>query len=161
MIRCETREAAQEQAEAQGAHLLTINDKAEQEWLLEVFGKRENFWIGLINDSEEGKQQWDNGEPVTYTNWMSPQEAVDITKSAQDSNAKPELHRPRRNDRQMAGSTPGESTYPHNGASDTGKREFHHRRACVGRRHRKALSLSTHKEIEKWIVPTLHTNSQC
>ena len=89
MIRCETREAAQEQAAAQGAHLLTINDKAEQEWLLEVFGKRENFWIGLINGLAEGKQQWDNGEPVTYTNWMSPQEAAEIAKSAQDSNANP------------------------------------------------------------------------
>ena len=89
MIRCETREAAQEQAAAQGAHLLTINDKAEQEWLLEVFGKRENYWIGLINGSEEGKQEWDNGEPVTYTNWLSPQDAAKITKSAQDGDANP------------------------------------------------------------------------
>ena len=87
MIRCETREAAQAQAAAQDAHLLVINDKAEQEWLLKVFGTGENYWIGLINGSEEGKQQWDNGEPVTYTNWMSPQEAAKITKSAQDSDA--------------------------------------------------------------------------
>lgn len=85
VIRCETREAAQEQAAAQDAHLLVINDKAEQEWLLEVFGQRENYWIGLISGSEEGKQQWDNGEPVTYTSWMSPQEAAKITKSAPDS----------------------------------------------------------------------------
>ena len=89
MIRCETREAAQEQAAAQGAHLVAINDKAEQEWLLEVFGKQENFWIGLISGSEEGKQQWDNGESVTYTNWMSPQEATEVTKSDQGSNANP------------------------------------------------------------------------
>ena len=89
MIRCETREAAQKQAAAQGAHLLVINDKAEQEWLLEVFGKGENYWIGLINGSEAGTQQWDNGEPVTYTNWMSPQEAAKIIKSVQDSDANP------------------------------------------------------------------------
>lgn len=89
VIRCETREAAQEQAAAQGAHLLVINDKAEQEWLLEVFGQRENYWIGLISGSEEGKQQWDNGEPVTYTSWMSPQEAAKITQSAPDSDANP------------------------------------------------------------------------
>ena len=74
MIRCETRGTAQVRAAAQDAHLLVINDKAEQEWLLEVFGRGENYWIGLINDSEEGKQQWDNGEPVTYTNWNSPKE---------------------------------------------------------------------------------------
>ena len=72
MVRCNTREEAQTQATAQDAHLVTINDKAEQEWVLEVFGKQENYWIGLINDSEEGKQQWDNGEPVTYTSWNSP-----------------------------------------------------------------------------------------
>ncbi len=89
MIRCETREEALEQAAAQAAHLVAINDKAEQEWFLEVFGKRENFWIGLINGSEEGKRQWDNGEPVTYTNWISPQEAAEITKSAQDSDVNP------------------------------------------------------------------------
>jgi len=89
MIRCETREEAQAQADAQGAHLVVINDNAEQEWLLEVFGKSENYWIGLINGSEEGKQQWDNGEPITYTNWMSPQEAAEITTSAQDGSAKP------------------------------------------------------------------------
>ena len=89
MIRCETREAAEAQAAAQGAHLLVINDKAEQEWLLEVFGKRENYWIGLISGSEAGKQEWDNGEPVTYTSWMSPAEAAKITKSAEDSEATP------------------------------------------------------------------------
>ena len=89
MIRCETREEAQAQADAQDAHLVTINDAAEQAWFLEVFGKSENYWIGLINNSEEGKLQWDNGEPVTYTNWMSPQEAAKITKSAQDGDAKP------------------------------------------------------------------------
>ena len=89
MIHCDTREEAQAQAEAQDAHLVTINDAAEQAWFLEVFGKSENYWIGLINSSEEGKQKWDNGEPVTYTNWMSPQKAAEITKSAQDAGAKP------------------------------------------------------------------------
>ena len=87
MIRCETREEAQARAAAQGAHLVTISDKAEQEWFLEVFGRSENYWIGLINSSEEGKQQWDNGESVPYTNWMSPQEETEITKSDQDGDA--------------------------------------------------------------------------
>ena len=89
VIHCETREAAQAQAAAQDAHLLVINDKAEQEWLLQVFGQRENYWIGLISGSEEGKQQWDNGEPVTYTSWMSPAEAAKITKSPQNGEANP------------------------------------------------------------------------
>ena len=89
MVHCKTREAAQTRATAQDAHLVTINDKAEQEWLLEVFGKRGSYWIGLINVSKEEKHQWGNGEPVTYTNWLSPQEAAKFTKSAQDSDANP------------------------------------------------------------------------
>lgn len=83
MIRCNTREEAQERAAAEDAHLLTINDAAEQQWILEVFGKRENFWIGLTIDAEETEQQWDNGEPITYTNWNSPKETAEDTKSAQ------------------------------------------------------------------------------
>ena len=43
----------------------------------------------MINASEEGKQQWDNGEPVTYTSWMSPQEAAKIAKSAPDNDVNP------------------------------------------------------------------------
>ena len=89
MIHCETREEALERAAAEDAHLLVINDKIEQEWLLQVFGRSENYWIGLISGTEEGKQQWDNGEPVTYTSWMSPQEATKITTSAEDGDANP------------------------------------------------------------------------
>ena len=83
MIRCETREEAQAQAVAQEAHLVAINDEAEQQWILEVFGKRENFWIGLTVDAKETAQQWDNGEPITYTNWNSPKEAAENNKPAQ------------------------------------------------------------------------------
>ena len=89
MIRCETREEAQERATAQGAHLVAINDKAEQEWFLEVFGKQGNFWIGLTDDGKEGPQHWDNGEPVTYTNWGSSKRPAERTESDQDSDTKP------------------------------------------------------------------------
>lgn len=83
MIPCETREEAHERATAEEAHLVAINDAAEQQWLLEVFGRRENFWIGLTVNPKETEQQWDNGEPITYTNWNSPKEAAEDTKSAQ------------------------------------------------------------------------------
>ena len=79
MVRCNTRAEAQTQATTQDAHFVTINDKAEQEWLLEVFGTDKSYWIGSIKDSEEEKQQWDNGEPVTYTNWHSPQENAKVS----------------------------------------------------------------------------------
>ena len=95
VIHCETREAAAAKAAAQGAHLVAINDAAEQQWLLEVFGQekllkdetdprwdfktfgRESLWIGLSDETKEGKPHWDNGEPVTYTNWGSPQKLIE------------------------------------------------------------------------------------
>ena len=83
MIPCETREAAEARAAAEDAHLVAINNAAEQQWLLEVFGKRENFWIGLTVNANETAQQWDNGEPITYTNWNSPKAAVEGPKPPQ------------------------------------------------------------------------------
>ena len=68
-IPCESREAAVAQATEEKAHLVTINDAAEQAWLTAVFG-HEFYWIGLSNAEKEGQWQWDNGEPVTYENWL-------------------------------------------------------------------------------------------
>ena len=68
-IPCESRDAAVAQATAEKAHLVTINDVAEQAWLTAVFG-HEFYWIGLSDMEKEGQWQWDNGEPVTYENWL-------------------------------------------------------------------------------------------
>ena len=82
-IYCETREEARAQAAAEEAYLVAINDEAEEEWLLEVFGK-EYFWIGLADASKEDTPHWDNGEPVTYTNWAFPEKIAGGEKSGQD-----------------------------------------------------------------------------
>ena len=74
-IYCESREEAHTCAVEQDAHLVAINDTAEQEWLLEVFG-RENYWIGLTEASKAENPHWDNGEPVTYTNWSQPEKTA-------------------------------------------------------------------------------------
>lgn len=74
-IYCESREEAHTRAVEQGAHLVAINDAVEQEWLLEVFG-RENYWIGLTDASKVESPHWDNGEPITYTNWGSSEKAA-------------------------------------------------------------------------------------
>lgn len=79
-IYSDTHEEALAQAIAQSAHLLAINDKAEQEWILGVFGK-ENYWIGSIGDAKEGGKKWDNGDPVTYTNWDTAQLIPESDKS--------------------------------------------------------------------------------
>ena len=67
-VDCETREDAVAQAADEQAHLVAINDAEEQAWLEAVFGHK-FYWIGLSNAETEG--QWDNGEPITYENWVS------------------------------------------------------------------------------------------
>ena len=67
-IRCRNLDDAKERAAAEGAHLVAINDKAEQEWLLGLFGN-DLYWIGLSDAEKEGEWVWQNGEPLTYTNW--------------------------------------------------------------------------------------------
>jgi len=105
VIHCKTREAAQAQATAQGAYLVTINDAAEQHWLFEVFGQKrllndkieqrwnlktfgqESLWIGLSDVTKREELHWDNGEPLTYTNWGSPQKIVESEKSTENRDA--------------------------------------------------------------------------
>ena len=57
------------------AHLVSINDAAEQGWLVKIFGT-EPVWIGLTDVEKEGEWKWMNGEPTTYTNW-APDEPTD------------------------------------------------------------------------------------
>lgn len=68
-VRCKTRDDAIAQALKEKAHLVTINDAKEQEWLSAVFGS-EFYWIGLSKDENETGWQWQNGEAITYKNWL-------------------------------------------------------------------------------------------
>ena len=68
LIACEDFYDAHLQATKNGAHLVSINDKAEHKWITDVFGHG-FFWIGLNDLEKEGEWQWDGGEPVTYTAW--------------------------------------------------------------------------------------------
>ena len=81
-IQCEDWEDARAQAAAEGAYLVTINDETEQKWLQVVLGG-EPSWIGLNDIAQEGQWIWDNGEPVTYTNW-GLQEPGDTSIGAED-----------------------------------------------------------------------------
>ena len=67
-IQCKTWKDARAKAIAEEAHLVSINDEAEQEWLVEVFG-RDPFLIGLTRLENRTEWQWTSGEPVAYTNW--------------------------------------------------------------------------------------------
>ena len=68
-VSCETRDDAIARAADEKAHLVAINDAAEQAWLEAVFG-HEFYWIGLSDIEKEGQWQWHNGEPVPYENWV-------------------------------------------------------------------------------------------
>lgn len=82
-IQCQSPEDAIAIAKTQNAHLIAINDKEEQEWILAVFGK-ENYWIGLTTDGNDDKNQWDNGDTITYKNWDSNNLISDTNKSTEN-----------------------------------------------------------------------------
>lgn len=67
-IRTRSLADARAQADADDGYLVAINSEAEQKWLSGVFGNGLH-WIGLSDAEKEGQWQWDNGEPLTYTNW--------------------------------------------------------------------------------------------
>lgn len=68
MIYCDNITDAMDQATAEKAYLVSINDKAEDDWLQAIF-EGDRFWIGLSDVAEEGQWVWHSGEPLTYTNW--------------------------------------------------------------------------------------------
>ena len=67
-IRCRSLKDAKDRATDEGAYLVTINDEAEQKWLSGLF-RNHLYWIGLSDAEKEGEWVWQNGEPVTYSNW--------------------------------------------------------------------------------------------
>ena len=56
-----------------GGHLVTINDKPENDWIYTTFanfgGQPRNLWIGFNDAAIEGTFVWSSGATVTYFNW--------------------------------------------------------------------------------------------
>ena len=70
IVECDSWDDARAKAEAENAYLVTISDEDEQKWLESRFTNRMFFWIGLRSTQEGTFQNWHNGEPLTYTNWI-------------------------------------------------------------------------------------------
>jgi hypothetical protein len=65
--------AAKAYAEANGGHLVVINGKEENDWLVATFGGDTEYWTGLTDEAEEGKWKAVNGETTEYFNWAPPE----------------------------------------------------------------------------------------
>jgi hypothetical protein len=63
---------AKASANAVGAHLVTITSAEESQVIYQYFRQSNNYgpWIGLRNTGTLGQFVWDNGEALTYTNWL-------------------------------------------------------------------------------------------
>src|SRR4030095_3801372 len=74
LLSANTWTASEAEARGLGGHLVTINDAAENQWVLNTFFPLTgvpyaSLWIGLNDAANQGQFVWASGEPVTYTNW--------------------------------------------------------------------------------------------
>ncbi len=79
-IQCDSWNDAKTIAAAENAYLVAINDEAEQKWLEARFAENLFYWIGLNTSQNNPSLQWDNGEPLTYTNWLTTEESINESK---------------------------------------------------------------------------------
>jgi len=65
--------ASESQAIALGGHLVTVNDAAENTFLVSTFsnfgGVTRALWTGLNDAAHEGTFVWSSGDPSLYRNW--------------------------------------------------------------------------------------------
>lgn len=58
-----------------GGHLVTVNDAAENKWLVDTYSTNPNLvqgpWIGLSDADNEGIWKWVSEENISYSNWYS------------------------------------------------------------------------------------------
>ncbi|MDE0484654.1 MAG: sigma-70 family RNA polymerase sigma factor [Candidatus Poribacteria bacterium] len=79
-IQCNSWNDARVKAAAENAYLVAINDEAEQKWLEARFAENLFYWIGLNISQNNASSQWDNGEPLTYINWLTAEESINESK---------------------------------------------------------------------------------
>lgn len=71
---CGNWEDCEKAAKAVGAHLVVIEDQAENDWVANTFkiaATEMGYWIGYTDKEQEGVWKTVTGEIPTYTNWLS------------------------------------------------------------------------------------------
>ena len=69
-IQCESWHDAKLKAAAENAYLVAVSNEGEQRWLEGRFAENKFYWIGLSSTQDGASWQWENGESLTYTNWL-------------------------------------------------------------------------------------------
>jgi hypothetical protein len=73
LLTSDTWTNSEAEAVALGGHLATINDAAENQWVVDTFalygGVERPLWIGLTDRDREGRFQWVSGELFNFANW--------------------------------------------------------------------------------------------
>src|SRR5687767_1058733 len=74
LLSSNTWTASESEAVGLGGHLATINDAAENQWVVNTFFPLTgvpyaSLWVGLNDAANEGQFVWASGEPVTFTYW--------------------------------------------------------------------------------------------
>lgn len=61
-------------AEKLGGYLVVVTSEEENQFVSDLVRAKniyQAFWIGLTDETEEGRWKWVNGEPLEYSSWES------------------------------------------------------------------------------------------
>lgn len=78
-VRCKNWKEAKIQSATEDAYLVTIESEDEQRWLEAIFSESLFYWIGLRTPHNGALWLWDNGEQLTYDNWLKAPESTDLS----------------------------------------------------------------------------------
>jgi hypothetical protein len=53
-----------------GGHLATIHSRGENDVLVKMLDGNRVAWLGASDESTEGKWKWNDGEPVSFNDWL-------------------------------------------------------------------------------------------
>src|SRR3954469_13881525 len=103
LLSSNTWTASEAEAVGLGGHLVTINDTAENQWVLNTFFPLTgvpyaSLWIGLNDAANEGQFVWASGEPVTFTYCIRANRTILVSagRITPPSGTRPKRRRPAR-----------------------------------------------------------------